>query len=114
MPLSKALLHENDLAVPSCTFFKQLHLAIVPQVTQCLAKANLIMTVPVQDAARSKYGYRPKVREGDDKLESRSRSRSRERSRHRRHDSRRRSTSVDRASDRRDRSRDRSGRGNDR
>ena len=68
----------------------------------------------LQDAARSKYGYRPKLRVDEERPESRSRSRSREASRHRRHHSRRRSSSLDRGRDHTDRGRDRSDRGTSR
>ena len=55
-----------------------------------------------QDAARAKYGYRPKEREGAGRAVSRSPSGSRGPSRRHRHSSRRRSSSIDRGSDRLD------------
>lgn len=54
-----------------------------------------------QDAARAKYGYRPKEREGAGRAVSRSPSGSRGLSRRHRHSSRR-SSSIDRGSDRLD------------
>ncbi|KAL3153885.1 hypothetical protein ABBQ32_013454 [Trebouxia sp. C0010 RCD-2024] len=68
----------------------------------------------LQDAARSKYGYRPKMRADAERPESRSRSRSWDGSRYRPHHSRRRSTSHDRGNDRVDRARHRNDRGTSR